>query len=293
MERVTYTSFPSRLMVGDTYRTPCRSNASCTQPPVTLSPYTLRTPYRRIISAASCAVTSRLRTPFLGFAVVLALSLFSVPLAAEGQTVKVSRIGYLVLSPLLDPPTAERQAFLDGLRELGYLEGQNIVIEYRSANWNRELLPRPRPGAGRSQDGRDNGRAGNDRRCTARDPDDPHRDRGWRRPRRVRTRHEPRASGREYHGHDVCAGRNGRQALGAAEGGVPSPTHLATDTVRTAHLFNRRARLVTSATSTTGLLSQWTRTCTRYGRQVCPLERSQRLDQASVTRCGRSCAQSF
>ena len=77
----------------------------------------------------------------IGLAVVLALSLFSVPLAAEGQTVKVSRIGYLVLSPLVDPPTAERQAFLDGLRELGYLEGQNIVIEYRSANWNRELLP--------------------------------------------------------------------------------------------------------------------------------------------------------
>ena len=54
---------------------------------------------------------------------------------------KVSRIGYLVLSPLVDPPTAERQAFLDRLRELGYVVGQNIVIEYRSANWNRELLP--------------------------------------------------------------------------------------------------------------------------------------------------------
>src|SRR5713101_7605455 len=67
-------------------------------------------------------------------------------LVAEGvyigiQPVKVSRIGYLVLSPLVDPPTAERQAFLDGLRELGYVVGQNIVIEYRSANWNRELLP--------------------------------------------------------------------------------------------------------------------------------------------------------
>src|SRR5205807_7524406 len=76
----------------------------------------------------------------IGLAVVLSLSLLA-PLAAEGQTVKVPRIGYLVLSPLVDPPTAERQAFLGGLRELGYVEGKNIVIEYRSANWNRELLP--------------------------------------------------------------------------------------------------------------------------------------------------------
>ena len=72
---------------------------------------------------------------------VLALVIALAPLAAEGQPVKVSRIGYLVLPPLVDPPTAERQAFLDRLRELGYVVGQNIVIEYRSANWNRELLP--------------------------------------------------------------------------------------------------------------------------------------------------------
>src|SRR3989441_11636288 len=77
----------------------------------------------------------------IGLAIVLAVGLTLAPLAAEGQTVKVPRIGYLVLSPLVDPPTAERQAFRGGLRELGYVEGQNIVIEYRSANWNRELLP--------------------------------------------------------------------------------------------------------------------------------------------------------
>jgi len=53
----------------------------------------------------------------------------------------VPRIGYLVLPPLVDPPSLERKAFLDGLRELGYVVGQNIVIEYRSAAWNRELLP--------------------------------------------------------------------------------------------------------------------------------------------------------
>jgi len=54
---------------------------------------------------------------------------------------KIPRIGYLVLSPLVDPPSAERQAFLDGLRALGYVEGRNVVIEYRSAKWNRELVP--------------------------------------------------------------------------------------------------------------------------------------------------------
>lgn len=62
--------------------------------------------------------------------------------AADAQSpARLPRIGYLVLSPLVDPPSAERQAFLEGLRELGYLVGRNILIEYRSANWNRELLP--------------------------------------------------------------------------------------------------------------------------------------------------------
>ena len=74
-------------------------------------------------------------------AVVLAISLL-VPVAAEAQPAgKFPRIGYLVLSPLADPPSSERAAFLDGLRGLGYVAGQNIIIEYRSAAWNRELLP--------------------------------------------------------------------------------------------------------------------------------------------------------
>jgi putative ABC transport system substrate-binding protein len=51
------------------------------------------------------------------------------------------RIGYLLLPPLAEKPSAERQAFLSGLRELGYDEGRNIVIHYRSAAWNQELLP--------------------------------------------------------------------------------------------------------------------------------------------------------
>src|SRR5204862_2864273 len=68
------------------------------------------------------------------------LVIVAAPWGAAAQRDKVPRIGYLVLSPLADPPSAERAAFLDGLRELGYVVGQNIVIEYRSAAWNREML---------------------------------------------------------------------------------------------------------------------------------------------------------
>jgi putative ABC transport system substrate-binding protein len=78
----------------------------------------------------------------IGLAAVLGLSLTLAPLAAEAQPAgKMWRIGYLILSPLADPPSAERRAFLEGLRDLGYVVGQNIIIEYRSAAWNRELLP--------------------------------------------------------------------------------------------------------------------------------------------------------
>ena len=64
-----------------------------------------------------------------------------VAIAGTPQRAKVPRIGYLVLPALDDPPSEERQAFLQGLRELGYVEGKTIIIEYRSAGWNRELLP--------------------------------------------------------------------------------------------------------------------------------------------------------
>ena len=72
----------------------------------------------------------------------LCLATLLAPLPSRGQPPdRIPRIGYLVVSPLVDPPTAERQAFLDGLREQGYVVGRTITIEYRSAAWNRELLP--------------------------------------------------------------------------------------------------------------------------------------------------------
>jgi putative ABC transport system substrate-binding protein len=73
--------------------------------------------------------------------VLLAGSILLAPLAAEGQQAgKVYRIGVLeTMSSTLN--TANLDAFRQGLRELGYVEGQNFVIEYRSANGRPERFP--------------------------------------------------------------------------------------------------------------------------------------------------------
>ena len=74
-------------------------------------------------------------------AAALALVVLAAPLAAEAQApAKFPRIGYLnVLSPTDNAHTLE--AFRQGLRELGYVEGQNIAIEYRFAEGRPERLP--------------------------------------------------------------------------------------------------------------------------------------------------------
>jgi putative tryptophan/tyrosine transport system substrate-binding protein len=75
----------------------------------------------------------------IGLAVALALSLSLAPLAAEAQeaqqSAKVRKIGWL--SGVV-PPTPP---FLHGLRELGWIERQNLIIERRSAEGNLERLP--------------------------------------------------------------------------------------------------------------------------------------------------------
>ena len=72
---------------------------------------------------------------------VLVCALLAAPLAGAAQPpAKVPRIGILWLNPL--PPTAHLvEAFRQGLRELGYVEGQNITIEFRSAEGKVERLP--------------------------------------------------------------------------------------------------------------------------------------------------------
>lgn len=53
----------------------------------------------------------------------------------------VPRIGYLVVRSLSDTPSAERAAFLQRMKQLGYEDGKTIQIEYRTGEGNVELLP--------------------------------------------------------------------------------------------------------------------------------------------------------
>ena len=77
----------------------------------------------------------------IGLAVVLALSLALAPLPAQAQQPgKVWRIG-LLMSPSVSSERARIEAFRQGLGDLGYAEGRNIVIEYRYADGNAERLP--------------------------------------------------------------------------------------------------------------------------------------------------------
>src|SRR5262245_51733496 len=75
-----------------------------------------------------------------GFISVLAGGLLAAPLFVDGQqAAKVPRVGYLSAGAPTTASTFEN-AFRQGLRELGYVEDQNIAIEYRWAEGKYERL---------------------------------------------------------------------------------------------------------------------------------------------------------
>jgi putative ABC transport system substrate-binding protein len=65
------------------------------------------------------------------------------PLVARGQQPKkVARIGFLVTPPLESTETRTLlNAFYQGLREHGYIDGQNVIVEVRAANSKIERFP--------------------------------------------------------------------------------------------------------------------------------------------------------
>jgi putative ABC transport system substrate-binding protein len=74
-------------------------------------------------------------------AILALLALGAAPpvVKAQQQAIKVARIGFL--SPSLASSPDRRDAFLQGLRDLGYVEGRNVVIEYGDAEGKVERAP--------------------------------------------------------------------------------------------------------------------------------------------------------
>jgi ABC-type uncharacterized transport system substrate-binding protein len=78
---------------------------------------------------------------FRALAVLLGVAL-TAPLAAEAQQAdRIVRLGYLVMNRMSMSPPQQHAAFMQGLRDLGYVEGRNLVIEYREAEGKPERLP--------------------------------------------------------------------------------------------------------------------------------------------------------
>jgi putative ABC transport system substrate-binding protein len=77
------------------------------------------------------------RRAFIG---TLTGGLVAAPLAASAQQpAKVPRIGFLATNLAANPSSHE--AFLQGLRDLGYVEGRDVVIEYRDGEGKDDRLP--------------------------------------------------------------------------------------------------------------------------------------------------------
>ena len=77
------------------------------------------------------------RRTFLG---TLTGSLLAAPLAAEGQPAgRMPRIGVLLPAEPASPTEPNAAAFRQGLRDLGYVEGQTVAVEYRYAHGKAEL----------------------------------------------------------------------------------------------------------------------------------------------------------
>jgi putative tryptophan/tyrosine transport system substrate-binding protein len=75
---------------------------------------------------------------------LVAIGLLSAPVFSLAQPpAKVHRIGFLAPSAISTTWRAQPnlRAFLEGLRELGYLEGQNLAIEFRTAEGKLDRLP--------------------------------------------------------------------------------------------------------------------------------------------------------
>src|SRR5512132_686260 len=93
--------------------------------------------------SATVTTTSEVRAvavAVITLSLTVAVSIPAAPLAAEAQqATKIAQIGYL--APNLAASRHLPEAFRQGLRDLGYVEGRSVLIEYRDAEGKFERLP--------------------------------------------------------------------------------------------------------------------------------------------------------
>jgi putative ABC transport system substrate-binding protein len=87
----------------------------------------------RVRLDSPAAVPNQVPMQLIGLAVILAVGLLAAPLAAEGQTGKVYRVGVVHQG---SPPMGG--IFAETLQDLGYVEGRNLVIDRRWAEGKHE-----------------------------------------------------------------------------------------------------------------------------------------------------------
>jgi putative ABC transport system substrate-binding protein len=90
----------------------------------------------------TCAELNRsvLNRKRAGFLAILLLLVGWAGIAEAQQAKKVPRIGYLSASSAADA-SQRTEAFREGLRDLGYVEGKSIVVEFRYADGKFDRLP--------------------------------------------------------------------------------------------------------------------------------------------------------
>src|SRR5262245_16219104 len=75
------------------------------------------------------------------FALALCAMLFTLCFPAEAQqTAKIPRVGYVSGSGDANTPGPGVEPFRQGLRDLGYIEGKNVLVEYRYAEGKQDRI---------------------------------------------------------------------------------------------------------------------------------------------------------
>jgi putative ABC transport system substrate-binding protein len=92
-------------------------------------------------SVVSKNVGEKFVTKSILFWMLATLSLTMAPAAKSQQPQKVPRIGYISATGDPKSPGPQIEGFHQGLRDLGYVEGENILVEYRFIEGNSDNIP--------------------------------------------------------------------------------------------------------------------------------------------------------